>query len=269
MDESLDDVVLSAGLAGLKEDATLQVTATMPFCCDAYVRVFEVQFTTTSPAAGATCRWYFDDGRFSGNRITSHTLDKLQTREAIAIAKDAGVELILIRYLWQTQPSAATELGILLDTDYCAREIERIRQEAERIGAALVGFDTETYGRTQLHDYFRASDFLEEDYDVLVETIDAVVEQVGQVDFVLPAGAARHNHPYTALSGLGKQRISEGTYYDNEENIAAIKYPYELSGMYMNVIKKNERLPWKPYFLPGEVFGDKAYIWRRKEGLMI
>ena len=68
---------------------------------------------------------------------------------------------------------------------------------------------------------------------------------------------------------LGQHRISECTYYDNAENIRAIKYPYEIVGMYMNVKKKNEGFAWKPYFLPGEIFGNRASVWQGKEGLMI
>lgn len=207
---------------------------------------------------------------FSGNRVTSDFLNAPQTREAIAVAKEAGVELILIRYLWQTQPSADTELSVLSDVDYYVREIDLARRDAVLIGAVYVGFDTETYGPTAIAAHFRAPDgFLEEDYHSLAATLAEVISQVGQVDFVLPAGSGRRNHPYTALAGLGKQRISESTYYDNERDIDSIPYSYELAGMHTNVVKDRSGRPTKPYFLPEEVFGNKSHIWKRKEGLMI
>ena len=192
------------------------------------------------------------------------------TIEAIAIAQQEGLELILIRYLWPTQPGPAAELTTLLNAAHYVREIELLRREANRIGAASVGFDTETYGPTPLSDHFRAEDgFLLEDYNALVATIAEVVGQSGQVDFVLPAGSVRENHPYGALAALGRKRISESTYYDNEQDIDWIPYSYDLAGMYVNVTKDHPERPLKPYFLPHEVFGDKAHVWRRTEGLMI
>jgi hypothetical protein len=207
---------------------------------------------------------------FAGNRTTSDTLDALQTREAIAIAQRENTELILIRILLPTQPGPTAEVATLFDRSYYVQEIELLREEADRIGAASIGLDTETYGLTPLADHFRAQDgFLADDFNALVETINEVVAQTGQVDFVLPAGSVRENHPYGALAALGRQRISESTYYDNEQDIDWIPYLYDLAGMYMNVRKDHPERPMKPYFLPWEVFGEKAYIWQRTHGLMI
>lgn len=209
---------------------------------------------------------------FVGNRRTSDTLHKSQTRTAIAMAKaasDPAVELILVRFLWQTQPSPQSQLSALSDVDYYLGEIELLRKEARQIGARYVALDTETYGPTPLTAHFRSKRFARDGYEKLVLTVQEVVRKAGKVDFVLPAGSGRRNHPYIALAGLGKQRISEGTYYDNAKSIRAIRYPYEISGMYMNVTKKNERHPWNRFFLPQDVFGDRASVWQEKEGLMI
>lgn len=206
---------------------------------------------------------------FVGNRVTSSTLDKPPTQEAIRIAKEAGVELILVRFLWQTQPAPESELSILLNADYYVGQIELLRQEANQIGAKFVALDTETYGPTALTTYFRSRSFTKEDYDNLTATIDVVVRRIGKVDFLLPAGSSRKYHPYIAIANLGKMRISEGTYYDREDAINAIKYPYEISGMYTNVTKENETHPWNRFFLPQEVFGNRASVWQRRQGLMI
>ncbi len=223
-----------------------------------------------SLAAALSSKLITDVAIFAGNRDTSDTLDAPQTQEAITIARREGVELILVRYLWPTQPGPSAELTTLFDVAHYVREIELLRQEADRIGAGSVGFDAETYGPTPLTDHFRAPDgFLPEDYDALVATIDEVVSQSGQVDFILPAGSVRDYHPYGALAALARKRISESTYYDNEQDIGWIPYSYDLAGMYLNVSKDHPVWPTKPYFLPSEMFGEKAYIWRRKEGLMI
>lgn len=209
---------------------------------------------------------------FSGNRKTSNTLNKMQTRQAIDLvnlAEQEGVELILVRYLWQTQPSPDTRVETLSDVDYYVREINLLREEAKRIGAKYVGLDTESYGPTPIHDHFRKKRFSKKEYERLIDTVDKVIRRTGKVDFVLPAGSARRNHPYQALAKLGNKRIAEGTYYNNEANIRDIQYPYEIAGMYMNIIKENKNFPWKPYFLPSQVFGDKAHIWNSTDGLMI
>ena len=144
-----------------------------------------------------------------------------------------------------------------------------MRAEARQLGIDYVALDTEAYGPTELTPYFRSKSFTEEDYDKLTATIDEVVRRIGQVDFLLPAGSGRKYHPYTAIANLGRMRISEGTYYDREDAISGIKYPYEIAGMFMNVTKENKVHPWNQFFLPEEVFGSRAIVWQRKHGLMI
>ena len=209
---------------------------------------------------------------FAGNRVTSDTLSKPNTKEAIDIAKRAqanGIELILVRYLWQTQPSPHTELATLTDEDYYAAEIDTLRAEARTIGAKYIGLDTEAYGPTPITTHIRSKRFSRESYDEIKAAVNAAVEKVGKVDFVLPAGSARRNHPYLALANLGEKRIAEGTYYDNPDRINSIKYPYEIAGMYMNVKKENERHTHLKYFVPMDVFSEHKDIWQQKQGLMI
>lgn len=207
---------------------------------------------------------------FAGNRFTSDALDSTHTVEAIAIAKEAGVKLILVRNIWRSKPDPDYGLSVLTDVDFYVREMELLREEANRVGADYVAFDTEAYGITSLSEYFRMpGGFVEEDFDAVVGTINQVIGLTGQVDFVLPAGSNKNFHPYRAIAGLGKQRISEHTYYDNEEITDSITYPFEIAGMYVNVTKENKNRHWLAYYLPEEVFGDKAHIWKQRNGLMI
>jgi hypothetical protein len=209
---------------------------------------------------------------FVGNRKTSDTLHKASTTEAIALAKkadDPPVKLILVRFLWQTQPSPDSELSAMTNVDYYVREIEHLRREARLIGADLVAFDTETYGPTAITAYSRSKEFTQEAHDEIARAVDEAVRRVGKVDFTLPAGSSRRYHPYMAWARLGQRRISEGTYYDDPKRISKIRYPYEIAGMYVNVTKENERHPWNRYFLPSDVFGARAGVWKGKEGLMI
>jgi hypothetical protein len=206
---------------------------------------------------------------FAGNRVTSDTLQRPQTQAAIEAAKRAGVQLILVRYLWQTQPGLHSGVETLTNSDYYVGEIARLREEAERIGAPLVGLDTEAYGPTPLNKHFRSGELTEEHLKEIGAAAARATDRAGQVDFVLPAGSGRRFHPYLALARMGKQRISEDTYYDNAGRIAGIRYPYEIAGMYMNVVKTNDTHPHLPFFLPTEVFGEKRNVWQEKEGLMI
>jgi hypothetical protein len=206
-----------------------------------------------------------------GSRETSDTLRKPQTQAAIAVAKAAGVKLILVRFLWRTQPKDGFGVQTLTDPAHYVREINLLRDEAAEIGASLVGFDTEAYGPTAITEHMRKRTFTKEHYDGIAATIAAVVEQVGQVDFILPAGSSKANHPYMAIARFGKQRISEGTYYDRTDypDWSWIKYPYEIPGLYVNVEKENATNPHLRYYLPSEVFGSKAHIWQSKQGLFI
>ena len=208
---------------------------------------------------------------FSGNRITSNTLDKPETQKAIGIAKEAqadGVEMILVRYLWQTQPSRRTSLSTLKDADYYVLEIKLLRKEAEKIGAKYVGLDTEAYGPTPITTHFRSRKFLREDSEKIKAAVELAVDRVGKVDFLMPAGSSRRHHPYVAIANLGRQRIAEGTYYDRTDTFD-IKYPYEIAGMYLNVKKDNDHHAHLQYYLAEEIFEDHKDVWQQEQGLMI
>lgn len=207
---------------------------------------------------------------FSGNRLTSNTLNKPHTRKAIEMAKRADVELILVRYLWPSKPIPQARLEALWNVEFYVQEIERLRAEAARIGAKYTCLDMEAYGRTPIRNRLQSKErFSSKEFARVVDAVKKAVERVGKVDYVLPAGSMRRNHPYNAFALLGQRRISEHTYYDNQEILSSIKYPYEIAGMYMNVTKENKKMPWLSFYLPKEVFGNKAHVWKEKDGLMI
>lgn len=202
----------------------------------------------------------------AGNRQTSDTLDHPDTRNAIALAQIKRVPLILVRFLWPTQPCKESEIETLYDVDFYVREIEQLREEARVRGIPFVGLDTEAYGPTQIHEYFRQPRFPLEVYVAVSDATREAARQIGEVDFVFPAGSSRASHPYMALAMLGLQRISETTYYDRP---VVIDYPYEIAGMYISTSKTREGHPEASYYLPIEVFGDKAHVWWNAGGLFL
>ena len=208
-----------------------------------------------------------------GNRVTSDTLDAIATSEVIGLVNaNPNVKLILVRYLWETQPSDNTGLAALNDADYYCTEIVLLRNEARGIHADAVGLDTEPYtGETEIGAYFRTPPFTPEAHATLVATIRSVVVESGQVDYVLPAGSAHRNHPYHALAGLGLTPIAEGTYFDFIEGLGDTmrRYAYDITGMCLNTTKDNPSIPSKPCWTVEEVFGEQQRMWRDKAGVFI
>lgn len=199
---------------------------------------------------------------FAGNRGTSDTLTKPETQLAIDIAKRHGAALILVRYLWRTQPPSPVQL--LYEPMWYRSEIQTLRAEAFSIGARYIGMDVEAYGPTPITEHMRLRQFDKASYDRVVQAVKAATDYAGPVDFVLPTGSARANHPYIALAGLGRNRISEETYYDRTDysDWAWIRAPFDVPGFYMDTSKENPVYPHLQYYLPAEVFSDKQHLWR-------
>jgi len=203
-----------------------------------------------------------------GNRMTSDTLGKATTLEAIKIAKDAGVNVVLVRYLWPSKKGYISG-DALFDKSYYIEETTKLRAEAKSVGADFVGFDIEPYGRSEVKHFFKGKNGLP-GYDRwrLKNTVKKVIETCGKVDLIYPAGSVRRGNPYNILATMGRFRMSEHTYYNNEANRRAINYPYEIFGAYVNTTRKNELHSHLPFYLVSEIF-DRPELWSEKKGLFL
>ncbi len=190
--------------------------------------------------------------------------------EAIQIVKDSPAKLIWSRCLWPYWDQSYMELEDFFKPAYYINEIKILREEARRIGADFVALDIEAYGDSIMKLPIGRGDWLWGDQiDIMQSMVDAVIQAVGQVDFIYPAGNARRpNAPWNFLAFLGEKRISEDTYYDLPGRIDSIRYPYEIFGAYLNIVRARENRPDLPYFLVPEIF-DRAELWSDKKGLFL
>lgn len=211
---------------------------------------------------------------YISNRWTGVLLDKTENlrklRWAIETCREHGVQSILVRNLWPTRPVGELDESILFDPNYYIGEIRRLREEQEKWQADCAGLDIESYGgeRAPVGKYlqwgpnYKPSDQEQERMD---RVVSAVIEAVGQVDFLYPAGSLRPYHFYNRIARLGRVRIAESTYYDNQD-YAKVQYPYEVFGVYVDLRPENPRSPRKPFYTVGEVFG-KAHRWSSRQGV--
>lgn len=190
-------------------------------------------------------------------------------REAIEIVKKSDTKLIWCRDLWPYYKNEGIKLSDFFDSNYYIREINYLRSEGKQIEADFVALDLEPYGYSPMKHYMKSKYQLDGRQRVsLQKVIRGVVEQVGEVDFVLPAGAMDLRHPYNIMSSLGKNRICESTYYDNSRRLKNISHPYEIFGAYVNTIRRRAENPSSPYFLVSDVF-ERSELWSEKKGLFL
>ena len=91
-------------------------------------------------------------------------------------------------------PTASPLFDMREILDPSTLEIEVLRDEARGIHADGVGLDTEPYtGETSIGAYFRDPPFAPAAHATLAATVREVICQVGQVDYVLPAGSAHRD----------------------------------------------------------------------------
>jgi hypothetical protein len=202
-----------------------------------------------------------------GNRQTSDTLNWDSTQEALQIARDARVRIILTRFVWPSAPGIL-DTEHMFTPDHYVREIQEVRREAKEIGADFTGFDMEPYGDTPLADYIKGYGATEGDLDNLNTVMDRVIAQAGKVDFLYPAGSFQPESPYNILSRLGTYRITQSTYYNIDRAIRNVPHPYEIFAAYVNTTTVNTRQPTHPYFLIHEVF-ENSHYWSNREGILL
>jgi len=197
-----------------------------------------------------------------------------KVREAIEVVKKSDAKLIWGRELWARWVVKDAKFADLFDPEYYIKQIQSLRAEAKEMGADLVFLDTEPYGNSPMKPYMLGENRIklsDQQHEQLRAVIKQVVQTTGKIDFIAPAGwwgHPGHNHPWDILAELGKLRIAENTYYDNERTINALKYPYEIFGAYLNTTKKNEKYPHNPFFLASDIF-EKSRLWSNRKGLYL
>jgi hypothetical protein len=158
---------------------------------------------------------------------------------------------------------------VLVDPNYYVQEIRSLRAEAQAMSADGVALDVEPYGHSPLKPAFKSGLRLRhQDLKVMAQAIQAAVQQAGQVEFVLPAGSLQKDHPYNLLSGLGVQRISESTYYEDSGTVRSVPYPYEIFGAHVSCRKWSFAPGGQSCFLVDELF-DRSQVWSAKQGLFL
>ncbi len=189
-------------------------------------------------------------------------------QKAIEIVKKSDAKLIWSRDLWPYYANAGIKLSDLFDPNYYIKEIRALRAEAKEIGAGFVSLDNEAYANSRMKHYLKGRRKLShEDLDKLRAAIDKTVATVGKVDFTMHAGWS--SRPCVAiLAQLGRNRICEETYWLDEERYKAIKYPYEIFGVYVNTVRKRPGKPNAPYFLVSDIF-ERAWLWSDTKGLFL
>jgi hypothetical protein len=191
---------------------------------------------------------------------------------AVGKLKEVGVKSILVRNLWPTRPIGNLDDRILFDPNYYIQEITKLKQEARSYRTDFVGLDIEAYGgeRSPVGTYLRwISNYQAKDSEIqnLKQVMAKVIQSVGTVDFLYPGGSLRGRHFFNTLSELGRIRIAESTYYDNEA-WKSVRYPYEIFGVYISTRKNNPAQPQNPYYRIQDVF-EQSQRWSRTKGIFL
>ncbi len=188
--------------------------------------------------------------------------------KSIEKCRKYNVDVILARNFWPSWRIDNSSTDDLYDADYYIQEIERLRAEAKHFGVRYTALDTEAYGDSPLKQITRKRNYDDRDLENLEQVIQDVLDEIGQIDFITPAGSNLVDHPYNIMAKLARYRICQHTYYDNISWIENVRYPYEIFGAYINTDKKNPNRDDLPYFLIDEIF-DQAHLWLGKDGLFL
>lgn len=206
---------------------------------------------------------------YSRHRSEFNVKKNRKVQSVIKIVKNSGARLIWCRSLWPYYANKNIKKSDFFFTEYYVQEIKALRQEANEIKADFIALDTEPYGTSPMKFYAKGDYVLSsEDIRKLKLAVSQAVKQTGKVDFILPAGSLRRNHPYQYLAELGRFRIAENTYYANDRTIKSIKYPYEIFGAFLNPERKRKENPNSPYFLASDIF-EMSHLWSQKKGVLL
>ena len=192
-----------------------------------------------------------------------------EAKAAIEWIHAAGKKVIWTRTLWPYRPTETVKPATLFDPNYYINEIQILRQEAQTLKADYIALDTEPYGQSGMRASLKSDDPWDSSLQVhLSGVIQQVVQQAGAVDFILPGGSLRDDHPYNILARLGTYRISENTYYANDKIIRSIRYPYEIFGVYLKTQPQNQNYPDLTFYRVPDVF-DQSQRWSKRRGVLL
>ncbi|MCF7974311.1 MAG: hypothetical protein K9N55_10890 [Phycisphaerae bacterium] len=193
--------------------------------------------------------------------------DKVQL--AVKMVKAQGAKLIWCRDLWPYYKNESCDADQIYDPNYYVHEVFHLRAEAEQLQADATALDCEPYGESVFKPVFKDPAVRSRvDLRRIQEAVMTAVDETGQVDYVLPAGSTEARHPLNQVSLLGKNRISESTYYNLKSRLRRVKYPYEIFGAYVRTTHVNPEDPLLPYFTPEELFVHSE-VWSAKKGVLL
>ena len=194
-------------------------------------------------------------------------------QELLKICKQANIKIIWNRWAWPGYNFKNFTWDDIFNPAYYAKQIRHIKKEARQIGAHFTCLDFEPYGKSLVKP-LRIGNMPEKEYSQLTQAVETAVEQVGQVDYIMPAAypypyfTRFERDMYRPLQKLGKLSIAEHTYYNNP---AYFHYPdntFDVFGAYCRKDPNNLGVPSCPYFTPREIL-ERQDLWKHKKGLFI
>jgi hypothetical protein len=193
--------------------------------------------------------------------------DKVQ--KAVQLIKARGAKLIWCRDLWPYYKNQSCDPLQIYEANYYVHEVFHLRKEGALLKADAIALDCEPYGESVFKPVFKDPKTRSRVDLGRVETaVMAAVDQVGKVDYILPAGSTDTRHPLNWVSRLGKNRISESTYYNLESRLRKVKYPYEIFGAYVRPTHVNPEHRLLPFFTADALF-THSEVWSRKKGVFL
>ena len=185
-------------------------------------------------------------GRHATNADWRKELGILNT---IILILNSTVKLIWCRWLWPYD--ASVSLDKFFDPAYYIEQIKQLRFEDREIGADFVALDVEAYGASNMKEWTKGVLTFSE-LNRLRRVREQAIREVGKVDYILPCGSEGSDKAYNPLAGFGEITISESTYYDSQERMDRINYPYDVMGAFVDVTPGDD--PNRPRYTIGSLF---------------
>ena len=193
--------------------------------------------------------------------------DKVQ--KAVQLVKAHGAKLIWCRDLWPYYKNESCNALQIYEANYYVHEVFHLRKEGALLEADAIALDCEPYGESVFKPTFKDPQTRSRvDLKRLDAAVIAAVDQIGKVGYILPAGSTDARHPLNRVSRLGKNRISESTYYNLESRLRKVKYPYEIFGAYVRATHAHPEHPLLPFFTADALF-THSEVWSDKKGVLL
>jgi hypothetical protein len=192
-----------------------------------------------------------------------------KVQKAVQLVKVHGAKLIWCRDLWPYYKNGACDPLQIYEANYYVHEVFHLRKEGELLNADAIALDCEPYGESVFKPVFKDATIRSRvDLNRLELAVTAAIDQVGKVDYILPAGSTDARHPLNRVSQLGQNRISESTYYNLESRLRKVKYPYEIFGAYVRASHVHPEHPLLPFFTADALF-THSEVWSGKKGVLL